>query len=279
MYVIISVYFEMQIDLLRGDTIEVTSIINPPFLQLKSNADSLSGLEKYEGFNVDLLYKLQDILGAKFNINLVKDGKYGNCDSKEGEDCHNWNGMIGEVYNGNADMALADITVAPKRVMAVDFTQAFLNGGLVVLAQSSAPDSINQLITEGYEFLVVPGGSTQKLFETSDDDLLKRMLPQLRFYGPSLADSYKLMKSGEKTVVVAETSYAKFYAGKDCSVKILDERLNSVSYGIAIAKGAAKRVGGSVYDIRTLLDYAITSLKYKGQLDSLERKWWGEPSC
>ena len=38
-------------------------------------ADDLEGLDKFEGFNVDLIKKLQDILGAKFNLNLVKDGK------------------------------------------------------------------------------------------------------------------------------------------------------------------------------------------------------------
>jgi len=270
---------QFKLDLLRGDTVEVTSIINPPFLQLKSNADELEGLDKYEGFNVDLIKKLQDILGAKFNLNLVKDGRYGNCQGKEGEFCENWSGMIGEVYNGNADMALADITVAPKRTIAVDFTQTFLTGGLVIVAPVAAPNTIKELLDQGYQFLVVPGGSTQSLFEKSVDPLFKRMLPQVKFYGPSLNDGYNLMKTTDKTVIVAETSYAKFYAGKDCSVKILGERLNTVSYGIALAKGAAKRVGGSVYDIRTLLDYAITSLKYQGELDSLERKWWPEANC
>jgi len=269
---------QFKVDLLKGDTIEVTTILNPPFLQLKNNSDELVGNDKYEGYNVDLLKKLEHQLGAKFNINLVKDGNYGYCDpssANEANHCYQWNGMIGEVYNGYADMALADITVAPLRVLAVDFTQSFMHGGLVILANRNAPDSLNSLIRQGYKFLVIGGGSTQKFIESSTS----LGSSNLDFSSKSLQEAYKKMKSDDKSVMVVESNSAKVYTGKDCSVKILNEQLNDVSFGIALPKGSAKRIGGSVYDIRTLLDYAITTLKYQGELNSLENKWWPQPNC
>eukprot|EP00088_Acartia_fossae_P038347 TRINITY_DN3972_c0_g1_i3.p1 TRINITY_DN3972_c0_g1~~TRINITY_DN3972_c0_g1_i3.p1 ORF type:complete len:299 (-),score=74.98 TRINITY_DN3972_c0_g1_i3:396-1250(-) len=271
---------DFKADLLSGDTVQVTSILNPPYLQLRNDTDGpVEGMDRYEGFIVDLLYKLEDMLGVTFNINLVKDEKYGYCHSEENEYCSHWTGMIGEVYRGDVDMAVADITVAPKRLQAVDFSQSFYDGGLVLLAPKKGNlDTVEQAVQSGYKFIGVKGGSTQKLFESSQDPLLKSM--RTEFSADSVKEAYAKMKSQNgKVGVVVEQGSAKHLAQQDCSVKVLTGNLNSVSYGIALPKGAAKRVGNAVYEVRTLIDHALATLKYKGELASLERKWWTGGNC
>lgn len=48
-----------------------------------------------EGFCIDLLSAVSKKLDFKYDIHLVKDGRYGQTD-----DSGNWNGMIGEVVRG-----------------------------------------------------------------------------------------------------------------------------------------------------------------------------------
>lgn len=50
---------------------------------------------EFEGFCMDLLSELAKKLGFKYNVHLVKDGKYGTKDERG-----NWFGMIGEVVRG-----------------------------------------------------------------------------------------------------------------------------------------------------------------------------------
>lgn len=50
---------------------------------------------EFEGFCMDLLSALAEKLSFKYNVRLVKDGKYGTKDERG-----NWAGMIGEVVRG-----------------------------------------------------------------------------------------------------------------------------------------------------------------------------------
>ena len=54
----------------------------------------LQGNEQYEGFCVDMLRELADILRFSFRIKLVDDGLYG-----APEPNGSWNGMVGELIN------------------------------------------------------------------------------------------------------------------------------------------------------------------------------------
>src|SRR5205807_1629972 len=72
--------------------------------------------------------EISKILEFKYVFQIVKDRAYGAKNAK-GE----WNGMIGEVMRGEADMAVADLTITAKREEAVDFTLPFMNTGISIL--------------------------------------------------------------------------------------------------------------------------------------------------
>ncbi|XP_063064073.1 glutamate receptor U1 [Engraulis encrasicolus] len=99
------------------DPLQVTTILNEPYTMTKG-----SGLE---GYCVDLLSVLSKKLGFKYQMNLVKDGRYGRPDASG-----NWNGMVGEVVRGEADLAVADLTMTAGREAAVELSKPFMQTGL-----------------------------------------------------------------------------------------------------------------------------------------------------
>lgn len=81
-----------------------------------------------EGFCMDLLSELSKKIGFKYRVQLVKDGSYGRLDESG-----NWNGMIGEVVRGEADLAIAPLTLTATREKAVGMSKPFMQTGISVL--------------------------------------------------------------------------------------------------------------------------------------------------
>lgn len=55
----------------------------------------LYGNERFEGYCMDLLKELSNILGFSYDVHLVEDGKYGSQDETTGQ----WNGMVRELMD------------------------------------------------------------------------------------------------------------------------------------------------------------------------------------
>ena len=96
---------------------------------LKEKSETLVGNARYEGYSVDLIEEISQILGFNYTIKLVEDGKYGSFNKETGK----WNGMIGELQAQKADLVVADITITYEREQGVDFTMPFMNLGVTIL--------------------------------------------------------------------------------------------------------------------------------------------------
>ena len=85
-------------------TLEVVSTLSDPYTMIKMDALShgRTGNDKYEGFAVDLVQEISSIVG--FNFTLTPSSGYGS----RRED-GSWTGMIGEITEGRADMAIGDM--------------------------------------------------------------------------------------------------------------------------------------------------------------------------
>ena len=95
----------------------------------KESTEQLVGNDQFEGFAVDLIYEISRVLGFNYTFKLAPDGKYGsyNRDVKE------WDGMMRELLEQRADLAIADLTITYDREQAVDFTMPFMNLGISIL--------------------------------------------------------------------------------------------------------------------------------------------------
>ena len=96
-----------------------------PYTMLKESSEELEGNDRYEGICVDLIEELSKALQFNYTIRLTPDNAPGKYDEQNGT----WNGMIGELLEGRADLAIADLTITFEREAVVDFTMQFMNLG------------------------------------------------------------------------------------------------------------------------------------------------------
>lgn len=120
-------------------TYRIVTIITPPFVMYDNET------KEYKGYCIDLLKKLQQEMKFDYELYLVEDGRYGTMDSNG-----NWNGMIRDVKDKKADMALGSLSVMAEREAVIDFTVPYYDlVGLSILI--SKPQSEAQL----FRFLTV----------------------------------------------------------------------------------------------------------------------------
>uniref|UniRef100_A0A665SZN3 Glutamate receptor n=1 Tax=Echeneis naucrates TaxID=173247 RepID=A0A665SZN3_ECHNA len=115
-------------DSLANRSLVITTILEEPYVMLKKSDKALVGNDRFEGFCIDLLKELSNILGFTYEIRLVPDGKYGSQDDKG-----QWNGMIRELIEHRADLAVAPLTITYMREKFVDFSKPFMSMGISIL--------------------------------------------------------------------------------------------------------------------------------------------------
>lgn len=96
------------------------------------------------GLMIQLLYLFKNDLKFKYDLYIVKDGKYGGVDEATGK----WNGMIGDLLDGEADMALATLTTTRKRLKVVDFSYPYGEVGIGLLTAASTDGIKAQINTD-----------------------------------------------------------------------------------------------------------------------------------
>ncbi|XP_067087866.1 glutamate receptor ionotropic, kainate 5 [Osmerus mordax] len=113
---------------LANKTLVVTTILENPYVMRKSNFQDFHGNDQYEGFCVDMLKELSGTLKFSFRIKLVDDGLYG-----APEPNGSWTGMVGELINRKADLAVAGFTITSEREKVIDFSKPFMSLGISIL--------------------------------------------------------------------------------------------------------------------------------------------------
>uniref|UniRef100_A0A8B9VYX6 Glutamate receptor n=1 Tax=Anas zonorhyncha TaxID=75864 RepID=A0A8B9VYX6_9AVES len=115
-------------DSLSNRSLIVTTVLEEPFVMFRKSDTALFGNDRFEGYCIDLLKELAIILGFTYEIRLVEDGKYGAQDDKG-----QWNGMIKELIDHKADLAVAPLTITHVREKAIDFSKPFMTLGVSIL--------------------------------------------------------------------------------------------------------------------------------------------------
>ncbi|CAM1305345.1 Uncharacterised protein g4013 [Pycnogonum litorale] len=114
---------------LRNKTLKITTILNKPYTMEKESSTKLIGNDRFEGYCIDVIDAISRILKFKYEIHINEDRKPGTMDKVTKK----WDGMMGELLNGKADLAMGDLTITYEREEAVDFTMPFMNLGISIL--------------------------------------------------------------------------------------------------------------------------------------------------
>ncbi|KAE8630074.1 hypothetical protein XENTR_v10000681 [Xenopus tropicalis] len=135
---------------LENKTVIVTTILEAPYVMFKKNADQFEGNDRYEGYCVDLAAEIARHCGFKYKLTIVADGKYGARDAET----KIWNGMVGELVYGKADIAIAPLTITLVREEVIDFSKPFMSLGISIMIkkpQKSKPGVFSFLDPLAYE--------------------------------------------------------------------------------------------------------------------------------
>ncbi|XP_014235699.1 ionotropic receptor 25a-like [Trichogramma pretiosum] len=119
-------------------TYSVVTIPKAPFV-MQSSVDG-----RFSGLLIDLLNELARRLRFRYKITVLGENEYGIMND-EGE----WDGMIGMLKNGKADIGLAALSIMSERRRVVDFTEAiFPSVGIsVLMRQPVVPTTLFRFLT------------------------------------------------------------------------------------------------------------------------------------
>ncbi|KAA0709062.1 Glutamate receptor 3 [Triplophysa tibetana] len=147
---IMDLQFSNDTSSVENRTIVVTTIMEAPYVMYKKNHMHLEGNDKYEGYCVDLASEIAKHVGIKYRLSIVMDGKYGARDPET----KTWNGMVGELVYGRADIAVAPLTITLVREEVIDFSKPFMSLGISIMIkkpQKSKPGVFSFLDPLAYE--------------------------------------------------------------------------------------------------------------------------------
>ncbi|XP_046977860.1 glutamate receptor ionotropic, kainate 3-like [Vanessa cardui] len=113
--------------IMRNKTFKVLISKTAPYGYEKKSSDHLEGNDRYEGFTIDLIERIAEILGFNYDFELEDD--YGGLNPTT----HKWTGMIAKLNDEKADFAICDFTITAERQSAIDFSTPFMTLGIGIL--------------------------------------------------------------------------------------------------------------------------------------------------
>uniref|UniRef100_A0A670IH24 Glutamate receptor n=1 Tax=Podarcis muralis TaxID=64176 RepID=A0A670IH24_PODMU len=128
----------------------VTTILEAPYVMEKKTNEPLQGNLRYEGYCVELAAEIAKHVGYNYSLQVVADRKYGARDPET----KMWNGMVGELVYGKADVAVAPLTITLVREEVIDFSKPFMSLGISIMIkkpQKSKPGVFSFLDPLAYE--------------------------------------------------------------------------------------------------------------------------------
>lgn len=118
----------------RGRNLRAITVLEPPYVMNKSDWETRTGNDRYEGFAVDLFDKITKRLGMEYTLEDKGKITHGVYDATTGK----WNGLINELINRRADIAVGGVTINHDRENVVDFTKPFMHLGIGILFKKPA---------------------------------------------------------------------------------------------------------------------------------------------
>ncbi|XP_021379137.1 glutamate receptor 2-like isoform X2 [Mizuhopecten yessoensis] len=124
----------------KNRTWRIVTIQEVPFVQFASSTENgensnapMIGNRRLEGYCIDVAEKVKHRYKKEFDedfeYTIHLNDKFGSVN----ETTHKWNGLIGELIDHTADLALASLTINKERERVVDFTKPFMKLGISIM--------------------------------------------------------------------------------------------------------------------------------------------------
>ncbi|MBQ3312142.1 transporter substrate-binding domain-containing protein [bacterium] len=200
---------------------------------------------EYEGFEIDLAKQIAKLLLYDENkIEFV---------SVEPAN------RIMMLNSGQADMIIATMTITPKRMNVVDFSNSYYNAGQTALVNDKSKiKSLSDLANK----------KVGVAFGTTAFDGIKEVVPTANLVGfKTYQQAINALKAEEIDAFALDDTILIGYAMKDKSLRMLNQRYTQEPYGIAFRKG--------IESARTLelVNNFLVVLNSTGTLNAMKNKW------
>ncbi|KAG1692280.1 Glutamate receptor 2 [Nymphon striatum] len=199
---------------IKSEIIKVVTIHDPTYVIIDSKIPI-----RISGIYADILDCLKQDLETNFDLHIVHDSNYG-VKLRNGS----WNGMIGELIDEKADIALGPLSMTAERLDVVDFSPEILQSGLSI-AGVFGPTVIENSILNGRHYSRCLEGM-QLLAEAFQRLLYKEFFAEknVKPYAQELQIVANLKTAVMKRNVIASQKYLVEFA--DASSKLVED-LNS----------------------------------------------------
>lgn len=217
-----------------SDTIRIVTDATFPPMEMTVNG-------KRTGFDIELTEALAKAMGKRIAWTDI-----------------DFKGLIPAVLSGRADAAVSAIYITPERKKAVDFTDSYYAGGLVVLTKKDSP--IKALKDLDGKRVTVQVGTKSVNYLQEHYPLVHRVEVEKN------QEMFNLVDIGRADAAVTGKPAAKLFAQKNPSFTVLDEQITTEEYGIAISKQEPK--------LTQEFNAALKAIKADGTYQKLVEKWF-----
>ncbi|GHB02740.1 transporter substrate-binding domain-containing protein [Modicisalibacter luteus] len=221
----------------------VSAVTDPSFVPFEM-MDKETG--EMVGFDMDILREIADRAGFELDLRTM-----------------DFNGIIPAVQTGNAELAIAGITITDEREKIVDFSDPYYDSGLRILvpANNDSVDEISDL--EGMSIGTKIGSTSYDFLQESLGDTA-----DIKPY-PGSADMYMALMGGSVDAVFYDAPNVGYFAqtqGKG-RAKVVGPLYEGQQYGIAFTSGSKWLEPANK---------ALAAMKEDGTYDEIYKKWFGE---
>ncbi|XP_034946070.1 uncharacterized protein [Chelonus insularis] len=129
----------------------IVTALAPPFIMVTSLQEGLclrgascrqgETIKCCYGLTIDLLILVARELNFRYDLYVAHDGLFGRRNGLNGT----WNGVVGELLAGNAQLAFAPLSVSARRAEVIDFTTPYFFSGVSFLAAPKVNSDISLL--------------------------------------------------------------------------------------------------------------------------------------
>lgn len=221
----------------------VSAVTDPSFVPFEM-MDKETG--KMVGFDMDILREIADRAGFEINLRTM-----------------DFNGIIPAVQTGNADLAIAGITITDEREEVVDFSDPYYDSGLRILVPASN-DNIDELSDlKGKRIATKIGSTSYNYLQKNLGDSA-----EIKPY-PGSADMYLALMGGSVDAVFYDAPNVGYFAKTkgDGKAKVVGPLYEGQQYGIAFTEGSSWVEPANK---------ALAAMKEDGTYDEIYEKWFGK---
>ena len=157
------------------------------------------------------------------------------------------------------DIVIATMTINPKRLEVVDFSQPYyVAGQAIMIPQNSDIRGIKDLNHK--KVIIVLGSTSEKNIRMMAPDAV---IQGFRTYN----DAFSALKAGRGNALTTDDSILYGFLDTDKTFKILPERYTKEPYGIAIKKGTETET------LRMAIDEILYCMEKNGTFKQIKHKW------